>query len=327
MRYKIKPILILLFVIITSIPSCTSSKNQENSTEQDITLLINAVRNNLEQQYFAKIKAHFLSEKLRIMEREKLFEGVSAEVAAQMITTMLRKETHDKHFNVISYQIKPESDQEALQPLPFTGGISRIMILKNNIGYLKWDACIAGEEAFKKIRAALDSVADCKQLIIDITENPGGDGASSAFINQFLYESKDYQTLLIKKCTGEANWHQSEVVFDYTEGPTFFHIPIYIMVSDNTFSAAEYFAFTANEMKRATILGKITAGAGNPGRFTDQRSPDSSTAFWMFIPNCQITTKAGRSIEGVGVQPDILLKSDNWLNQTIDYIIKMDRSK
>ncbi|WP_316824411.1 S41 family peptidase [Pedobacter miscanthi] len=316
-------ILSLLLVAIITLPACSQHKP---SAAENINFLTVVVKTNL-KNYFDQNKADELIEKVTEMERKKLFEGVSEEVAAKMITDMLRKETHDKHFNIIAYTIKPQAEAKQTQPQnqqPFTAGITSIKILKNNIGYIKWDACIAGEAAFKKIRSALDSVAGCKQIIFDITENPGGDGASSAFINQFFYESKDYQTLLVKKCTGEANWHQSEVIFNYSQGPKLFNTPLYIITSDKTFSAAEYFAFTAKEMKRATILGKTTAGAGNPGNAMSTYLQNSDTVFWMFTPNCQITTRAGHSLEGVGVKPDVELTSNNWVNETVDYILKQN---
>jgi C-terminal processing protease CtpA/Prc len=312
--------LILLFFVGIQL-SC-AQKQQKSSAQQDVSALIAILKYNLSSQYFDKAKSDLLVKNLIEMESKKVFDGNSAEVSAQMITDMLRKETKDKHFNVIAYHIDPDQKQDTWKQTVFTGGITSVKILKNNIGYIKWDACIAGEEAFKKIRTALDSVSACGKLIVDITENPGGDGASSAFINQFLYESKDYQTLLIKKCTGEIDWHQSEVIFNYNEGPKLFKMPLYIIVSDQTFSAAEYFAFTAKEMNRATILGKTTAGAGNPGSGMNFSLANSETGFWMFIPNCQITTRAGHSIEGVGVQPDVELKTSDLVNESIEYVMK-----
>jgi C-terminal processing protease CtpA/Prc len=320
MFQQIKLIITILFTSITVLTSCAQNSNNKITTQKNIAFLISMVQINLKQQYFDKSKADILSNKLAEMEREKLFDGVTTEVAAQMITNMLRKETNDKHFNIIAYKVNPQTQQAPAQAKPFTAGINSIKILKDNIGYLRWDACIAGEEAFKKIRSALDSLASCKQIIIDISENPGGDGASSAFINQFFYKSKAYQTLLIKKCTKDTDWHQSEVIFNYTEGPVFFDIPLYIILSDKTASAAEYFAFTAKEMKRATILGKTSAGAGNPGNATGYSLNNSDTAFWMFIPNCQIKTRAGHSIEGIGVKPDKELVTNDWVKETVDYI-------
>ncbi|WP_449436199.1 S41 family peptidase [Pedobacter steynii] len=172
----------------------------------------------------------------------------------------------------------------------------------------------------KQIREVLDSLSDCKILVFDISDNPGGDGASSAFINQFLYRAKDYQTLLQKKCNNEKDWHQSEVIFDYSGGPIFFDVPIYIITSNKTFSAAEYFAFTAKKMKRAIILGETTAGAGNPGTSTGIALANSDIVFWMFIPNCQIRTSDGDFIEGKGVKPDVKFEGKNLVFEALEYI-------
>lgn len=305
--------------------SCSQNNVKKASAKEDITLMISVLKTNLTQQYFDKNKAADLVQKLTDMEHQKMFDGLSDSVAAQQITDMLRKETHDKHFNVIAYPKNPVPQKNKAQPVISPAGISKYLILKNNIGYIKWDLCIANEDAFKDLSKVLDSLSTCEKLIFDISENPGGDGASSAFINQFLYREKDYQTLLKKKCTGEKDWKQSEVIFNYNNGPTFFDKPIYIIASDKTFSAAEYFAFTAKEMKRATILGKTTAGAGNPGSSVSFALPNSDTFFWMFIPNCQIVTRDGHSIEGIGVKPDVLLKSKDWLQETVEYIAKQDK--
>lgn len=50
--------------------------------------------------------------------------------------------------------------------------------------------------------------------------------------------------------------------------------------------------------------------------------PGSDNVVWMFTPNCQITTRAGNSLEGVGVKADVELTSNNWVDETIDYILK-----
>ncbi|RZK21063.1 MAG: hypothetical protein EOO86_02290 [Pedobacter sp.] len=311
----------IIFILLSCIfLGCNYFKGEKSLARADISLMIKLVKTGIDQHYFDKNKGAELNRKLTQMELQHKFDSVSTDSAAKMITEMLRREAKDKHFNVMSFSSLPTKQEPKNKPAYSSTGISNVKILNNKIGYMKWDLCVAGEEAFTGLRKTLDSLSECEKLIFDISENPGGDGASSAFINQFLYKSKDYQTLLKKKCTGENNWHQSEVIFNYENGPTFFDKPVYIIISDKTFSAAEYFAFTAKEMKRATLLGKTTAGAGNPGNTFSFASPNTDTIFWMFIPNCQIITRDGKSIEGFGVQPDVTLKSSDWLNETLAYI-------
>lgn len=318
LRKYITSVLVLLCCIVFA--AC-SQRIKKASSQEDISLMISVVKTGLTDHYFDKQKAAYLVGKLEEMEKQKVLEKLSPDSAAKIVTKMLRKETNDKHFSVIAAPKQPKQGSIPQVVLP-SSGISKYRILTGNIGYIKWDLCLAGDEAFKQIRLVLDSLSGCDKLIFDITDNPGGDGASSAFINQFLYRNKDYQTLLRKKCTGEKEWHQSEVIFNYTEGPVFFDKPVYIIASDRTFSASEYFALTAKEMKRATILGKTTAGAGNPGTSQGIALPNSDIIFWTFIPNCQIVTKDGYSLEGRGVKPDVELKTKDWLNETLNYIAK-----
>ncbi|KLT67215.1 S41 family peptidase [Pedobacter sp. BMA] len=315
-----KYFLLILSLSFLTILSC--SHQPKLTSKNDVDMLLTILKANLSQQYFDKAKAVDLVNKLTKMESQKKFDHLTPTQAARMITSFLQAETHDKHFNVTAYPANPENAEEVKPLKQSVAGISDYRILKNNIGYIKWDLCIANENAFREIRKVLNTLTGCRGLIFDLTENPGGDGASSAFFNQFLYGDKGYQTLLKKKCTGDKEWHQSEVIFNYKDGPTFFDKPIYIIASKNTFSAAEYFAFTAKEMKRAIILGDTTAGAGNPGTSQGFRTPETDTIFWMFIPNCQIETKDGHSIEGIGVAPDVLLKSDQWLQETLVYVAK-----
>ncbi len=125
--------LFAFFTVIITLPACSQRKP---SVQENISFLTAVVKNNL-KQYFDQKKANDLIEKVTEMERKKLFEGVSAEVAAKMITNMLRKETNDKHFNIIAYTIKPQADvkqTQAQNQQPFTAGITSSKLLKNNFG-------------------------------------------------------------------------------------------------------------------------------------------------------------------------------------------------
>ncbi|WP_129715252.1 S41 family peptidase [Pedobacter sp. SYP-B3415] len=308
----------VLLVFFVFINAC--SQTSQSSAKKDIELMLSLVKISLTQQYFDKQKAADLVRILTEMDNRKAFKNLSAHQAAELITQTLRKETHDKHFSVTVYPANSPVENAAPAAKHNAAGVSDYRILAGNIGYMKWDFCLANDAAFREFRHILDTFSGCSKLIFDLSDNPGGDGASSAFLNQFLYRDKGYQTLLRKRCTGEKEWHQSEVIFDYTDGPTFFDTPLYIITSKNTFSAAEYFALIAKEMKRATILGETTAGAGNPGMSQGFRSPDTDTMIWLFIPNCQIITRSGYSLEGAGVEPDVPLKSDNRLQETLKYI-------
>jgi C-terminal processing protease CtpA/Prc len=77
--------------------------------------------------------------------------------------------------------------------------------------------------------------------------------------------------------------------------------PLFILTSERTFSAAEAFAYSLQQRKRATIVGEATAGGANPNRY------------FPLEPGLAVSISVGRTInpvsgsnwEGAGVQPDV----------------------
>lgn len=297
------------------------------SNSRNIDFMVNELKSQIGNKYFDKAKGIVLISKLDEMLVKHLLDTSSLENAAAAITEMLRKETNDKHFNLVVLDKKQQAQQAKSQAQHVGGGISGIKVLEKNIGYLKWDACIDGDYSLQKIKNALTFLENCSALIIDISDNPGGGGQSGAYFNSLLYSSTAYQKLLIKRCTGDSAWHQSEVVYDNSEYKKYHKVPIYVLVSNQTASAAEYFALTVKETKRGKILGQTSAGAGNPGFWNIFSLSESETSFYMFIPSCQITTKKGFSIEGIGVTPDIELKSSDRIKETVEYILSKGQLK
>lgn len=297
----------------------SQSQQMEKSAVDE---LCGNVANVIKVQHYSEVKGKDISNDLLVELKRGAFYHLPSDSVTKHITKFLRNKTHDIHFYV-GPRSKFESISQATDPAKpkenLNGGFVEVKILKHNIGYIKWVRGMADDEAFEKIKSAFVFLKGVDFLVFDITENPGGDGRSNGFINQHLYATSDYQQLLLKKCRGEADWVVGEVPYNYTDAPKFFDVPVYIITSKNTGSSAEYFAFIAQQMKRATILGETTAGAGNPvvtALFGN---------FGMMVPHCEIKTKDGKSIEGKGVLPDVQLKSNNWIEETVAYIIQNNK--
>lgn len=83
-------------------------------------------------------------------------------------------------------------------------------------------------------------------------------------------------------------------------------MPLYILVSSKTSSAAEAVAYDLQQLKRATIIGEQTHGEANPGlRFV------VNDQLYMMIPTA-VSRHAvtGTNWEGIGVSPDIRIAAD-----------------
>lgn len=274
----------------------------------------------LEEHYFDKTKANEIEKVLLKKLKAREFYEIPVKHLTDNLSLLMRDLTHDIHFYVgiqekTSEEIQIDETPEK-EPVDYRSGFTEVRLLENNIGYIKWTEFIASDISFQKFIAALTFLEGCDYLIFDISNCPGGDGRMAGFVNHHLYETDEYQNVLLKKCGGENEWHQSEVPYNYSNGPKFYDVPVFIMTSKNTGSSAEYFALIAQETKRAVILGETTAGAGNPVIMVPFDN------YFAYIPVCEIKTASGKSIEGKGVVPDVPVNRLQLFEETVKYILR-----
>lgn len=300
--------------------ACGSLPGVSRADEQGREGLVDFVCGALQKMYFDPAKAASLCKEARKIGKSQAFAQTDPAAQAKQLTALLRGASSDKHFYV---GLKEPDVPPVAAAVPASeptlsatanGGWVELRILPGNIGYVKWTQHVADDAALAKITSALQFLNGVDALIFDISNNGGGDGRASGFVNQHLFEDEEYQGLLRKKCRGEQHWKISEVAYHYSPAPKFYRTPVYIMVSDKTGSAAEYFAFIGQETKRATVLGSTTAGAGNPVGLV------ATDDYVAYIPMCEIQTVAGKSIERVGVVPDVALTSNDRVQETLSYV-------
>ncbi|MGA2810686.1 MAG: S41 family peptidase, partial [Candidatus Acidiferrum sp.] len=89
--------------------------------------------------------------------------------------------------------------------------------------------------------------------------------------------------------------------------------PVYILTSSTTISAAEQFTYDLKMLKRATIVGEVTAGGAHAGvwhRIDDHYS--------VVIPeNRSVNPYSKSDWEATGIQPDIKVPADSALRTAL----------
>lgn len=88
-------------------------------------------------------------------------------------------------------------------------------------------------------------------------------------------------------------------------GPQPFHGRVVFLVNEWTNSAAEMVAGFASEKKLATIVGTKTAG-----NVLGATNAKVGGGYWLRLPVFGWYTTAGRSVEGRGITPDIMIEVD-----------------
>lgn len=272
----------------------------------------------LKEIYFDSDKAKSLCKTVRAAGRSEAYAQAVPAGQAKQLTQALRAASLDKHFYVgIQKPAAPPAAAASNEPTlaaDANGGWVEIRILDGNIGYVKWTRHVADDAAFAKIVAALQFLSGVDAILFDISADRGGDGRASGFVYQHFFEDESYQELLQKKCKGETGWKNSEVAYHYSQAPKFYRTPVYILVSENTGSAAEYFALIGQQTGRATILGATTLGAGNPVARVETQD------YFAYVPICQIRTRDGKSIEGTGVVPDVALAAGDRVQEALAFV-------
>ncbi len=149
---------------------------------------------------------------------------------------------------------------------------------------------------------ALRLLSRTDALIIDVRRNGGGSGEMSHFIFSHFLGPEPVPTIRIKRRTGEPRVRQS---FGDVPGPRRPDVPLLILTSEGTGSAAEEFSFVLRNLGRATIVGTRTAGAGHM-----VASVPLSDGFTARVSDTRVMAPDSHAEwEGVGVQPHIAVEA------------------
>jgi len=236
------------------------------------------------------------------------------------LTTQLTEDllsvSHDLHLSVDPLHEIAEEDPEEeaairtrwLESMRHENyGFRKVEVRAGNIGYLKLtgfnDAGVAGSTAV----AAMNYLANCDALIIDLRENGGGESSMIQLISSYFFEeSQHLNSFYIRKDDKTRQfWTQTRV-----EGPKLIDTPIYVLTSGNTFSAAEEFTYNLKNMKRATIVGETTGGGAHPVILEHRRE----AMVTVKVPYGRaINPITGTNWEGTGVEPDIVVPAEEAL--------------
>jgi C-terminal processing protease CtpA/Prc len=264
----------------------------------------------LNRYYVFPDKAKVMETELRAREtRGEYAKITSAEGFAATLTEDLRRVTNDRHINVVYSEavLPPQevlddqtpSTESLVEESKLNFGVERVELLRFNIGYLDLRAFGSPQGADEKFGAAMSLLGDTDALVIDLRSNGGGDPATVALLASYLFDEHTRLNDIYDRGTDKTTqyWTSNSLA-----GPKYGSTKkVYLLVSHDTFSAGEDFAYALKNLKRATLVGAATGGGAHPGsarRLTDH--------FAAIVPS-------GRSLspitltnwEGVGVLPDI----------------------
>lgn len=190
-----------------------------------------------------------------------------------------------------------------------------VQVLNGNIGYLAFNG-FSNQLALAKptITAAFRFLAHTEALIIDLRKNGGGSPwmvkqIASYLVKDSLRLNDIYERRLDKTVQFWADPAQAD--------STSLLMPVYILTSRQTFSAAEDFTYALQAAKRAIVVGDTTGGGAHP-----TGPVPLGQGFVADIPLARsVNYITGTDWEGTGVLPDHPCPADKALLQAQTLIL------
>jgi len=192
------------------------------------------------------------------------------------------------------------------KPLPFT--VTRDIIsvksvksriLEPDYGYIRisnFQSKTARDLVNEVSKLKKDNKNELKGLVLDLRNNPGGVLSAAADVSDAFI---DNGKLVYTK--GRIN--NSEFEFNAKPGDIMNGLPLVVLINGGSASASEIVAGALQDHHRAIVMGSKSFGKGSVQTIQELRSGGA-----VKITTARYFTPKGRSIQGEGITPDIVLE-------------------
>jgi hypothetical protein len=245
--------------------------------------------------------------------------GTKEEFATRL-TADLRSVSRDRHLRV-EYAPEFVSGREPADPAARQRDEARrsrreqqgnyafreVKVLPGNVGYLRFDGFSDSPGAFPVAVGAMAFLANSDALILDLRQNGGGSPQMIQLLSTYLFdgEPKHLNSFEYRgSSTIEQTW-----TLPFVPGTRRPAVPVFVLTSARTFSAAEEFTYNLKNLQRATIVGETTGGGAHP-----VRTQPLVAGFAIGVPFARAVNPVSKTNwEGTGVEPDVKVAADDAL--------------
>ncbi|HEX5715665.1 MAG TPA: S41 family peptidase [Thermoanaerobaculia bacterium] len=280
-------------------------------TAQDRAAIVDDIVAALNEVYVFPETAKKMEEHVRSQLKSGAYDRLGTmDAFAQKLTEDLQSVSHDLHLRV-AWNPDPPGGEEG-GPTPeqqarFEAQLRRdnycfrkVERLAGNVGYLKLDCFAQADLGGATAIAAMNFLSGSDALIFDLRDNGGGSPSMIQLLTSYLLagEPTHLNSFYIRKGDRtEQFWTNA-----WVPGTRMPDVPVFVLTSGRTFSAAEEFTYNLKNLKRATLVGETTGGGAHPVDFHRVKGYPVG----MSLPfGRAINPISGTNWEGTGVEPDI----------------------
>jgi carboxyl-terminal processing protease len=168
--------------------------------------------------------------------------------------------------------------------------------MKDGVGYIRLAQFNA--KSAEDIAAAIKALEKkgAKSYVLDLRDNPGG----------LLDQAIDVSSLFIKSgVIVQVEERDKEPTKSLATGNQVTKAPLFVLVNGNSASASEIVSGALQDHNRAELVGEKTFGKGSV-QTVEELSNGAAVKFTI----AHYLTPKGRSIDGKGLKPDVVVKMD-----------------
>ena len=270
----------------------------------------------MDRNYVYPDKGKAMKELLQAKLNEGQYDQISTkkELAAELQAD-LRSVVNDKHIRVAFDEKRVSAIQNSdpnggRKPLA-NYGFESVEVLDGNIGYLDLRGFMEIRYAEEVAVPAMDKLIEADAIIFDLRKNGGGSPSMIRFICSYLFDKPTHLNTFYWRPSDRYSetWTDPSLVSKTKED-----IPVFVLTSNYTFSAAEEFTYDLKNLERATIIGETTGGGAHPGG-----PMVINQGFYVNVPQGRaINPVTETNWEGIGVEPHIKISADEALSRALE---------
>jgi hypothetical protein len=319
-----------IFLISLILVHANSVRAQTPTQPVSVKILIDSIQSALLREYIFPEKAKLMADRLKSQLKNGAYKSLKdpAQIKTQLEDDI--KSAHkDGHLH-LNYD--PGFAEQLLHPQPAMHKhndsvelrqeraenflFNRVEILNGNIGYIQFRGFSnLIKEAKPTITSVFTFVKNTDAVIIDLRRNGGGSPwmvkqLASYFVKERTHLNDIYERKKNKTMEFWADPKDADSVI--------LSMPVYILTSKRTFSAAEDFTYAMQTIKRATIVGETTGGGAHP-----TRPIAIGQGYVMNVPFARsINPITKTDWEGTGVVPDVPVSANDALDKAQELILQ-----
>lgn len=297
-------------------------------TADDRRAVVERIADLIDRNYVYADKAAAIAAEMRGWTQDPAILRAPHRLAFASVLTE-RLEKYDGHFNVrwsdpaaraVSPSGPPRNFEEMMAQMRRDNfGFDAVKRLDGNIGYLRMSFFAPFDHKAKETpparrvaEAAMAFMQETDAVIVDLRQNGGGSPFMVHLIfSHFLGEEPLLINTFYDRLADETIEFYSFDEIANERRPT---VPLFVLTSGRTGSAAEEFAYDVQTHGRGLVVGETSGGAANPGRLFD-----AGDGFFVFVSTgAAVNPITGANWEGVGVKPDVEAPADKAFDVAYD---------